>query len=254
MEQRIDDIDEQILYYLTREARHTSAPDIAEKVDVSAPTVRNRIRRLEEEGVIDGYHADVNYERADGLLTNQFMCSTSATDRQQLAQRVLDVPGVINVREVMTGRGNLLVKAVGTDTDDLTRIAQDITDLGIEIDDEALIHREYFRPYAQFGPREQEPISPVTGVSGLAGAADVIEVVVDDGASVAGKTLQKANEDGLIPADVLVVRIDRGERAITPTGETTIESGDFVTIHSRSGIEEETLEAFHAGSSGDERR
>lgn len=244
MGERIDGTDEQILYYLSQEARHTSAPDIAEKVDVSAPTVRNRIRQLEEEGVIIGYPAHINYERADGLLTNLFMCSASATDRQELAQRALEVPGVINVREIMSGKGNLRIKAVGTDTDDLTRIAQDITALGIEIDNEDLIHREYFRPYAQFGPRDQEPISPVTGVAGLAGGADVIELIVKSGAPIAGLTLKEANEADLIPSDVLVVRIDRNDQAITPTGETAIEEGDFVTIHSRSGITEETLEVF----------
>ncbi|AFO56267.1 MULTISPECIES: Lrp/AsnC family transcriptional regulator [Natrinema] len=246
MTREIDDVDEQILYYLTREARHTSAPDIAEQVDVSPPTVRNRIRRLEEDGIINGYHAHVNYE-ADGRLTNLFICSTSATDRQELAQRVLDVPGVINVREIMTGKGDLQVKVIGTDTDDLTRIAQDITALGIEINDEGLVHREYFRPYAQFGPREKEPISPVTGVAGLSGDADVIEVIVKDGAPIAGKTLQQANEESLIPSSVLVVRIDRDEQAITPTGETTIEVNDFVTVHSRSGITDETLAVFTSG-------
>lgn len=241
---RIDSIDERILYFLSKEARHTSAPDIAERVDKSAPTVRNRIRRLEEEGVIVGYHAHVDYERADGRLTNQFVCSTTATDRQELAQRVLDVPGVVNVREIMSGKGDLRIKAVGQDTDDLMRIAQDITALGIEIDDEDLVHREYFRPYAQFGPRGEEPISPVTGVAGLAGDADVVEVIVRDGAPIADKTLQRANEEGLVTPDVLVVRIDREDEVITPTGETTIENGDFVTLHSRSGITDETLAAF----------
>ncbi|WP_408959635.1 winged helix-turn-helix transcriptional regulator [Natrinema sp. 74] len=244
MSQSIDDIDKQILYYLTQEGRHTSAPDIAGNVDVSAPTVRNRIRRLEEDGIIRGYHAHIDYEHADSRLTNLFICSTSATDRQELAQRVLDVPGVINVREIMTGKGDLQIKVVGTDTDDLTRIAQDITALGIEIDDEGLIHREYFRPYARFGPREQEPISPVTGVAGLSGDADVIEAIVKEGAPIAGKTLQQANEANLIPSSVLIVRIDRDDQAITPTGETTIEVDDFVTIHSRSGIGDETLEVF----------
>jgi len=244
MSHEIDSIDEQILYYLTEEGRHTSAPDIAEKVDISAPTVRNRIRRLEEDGIIKGYHAHVDYEETDGRLTNLFICTTSATDRQELAQRVLDVPGVINVREIMTGKGDLQIKVVGLDTDDLTRIAQDITALGIEIDDEGLIHREYVRPYAQFGPRDEEPISPVTGVAGLSGDANVLEVIVTEGAPIAGKTLQTANEEGLIPASVLVVRIDRDDQAITPTGETTVQADDFVTIHSRSGITDETLESF----------
>lgn len=247
MSDRIDEIDEQILYYLTQEARHTSAPDIAEKVGKSAPTIRNRIRQLEEDGIIMGYPAHVDYERADGLLTNLFMGTTKATDRQELAQRVLEVPGVINVREIMSGKGNLRIKAVGTDTDDLTRIAQDITALGIEIDNEDLIHREYFQPYARFGPRDQEPISPVTGVAGLAGGADVIEVIVKSDAPIIGKTLEEANQEELIPSDVLIVRINRDDEAITPAGETVIEEGDFVTIHSRSGITDDTLEVFTGG-------
>lgn len=241
---QIDTIDEQILYYLSQEARHTSAPDIAEQVDVSAPTVRNRIRRLEEEGIIRGYHADIDYQKVGGRLTNQYICSTGNRAREEMAQRVLDVPGVINVREILSGRGDLRITVIGTDTDDLTRIAQDITSLGIEIDDEDLIHREYFRPYAPFGPRDEEPVSPVTGVAGLAGDADVVEVIVRNQAPIAGKTLQAANEEGLVPSDVLVVRINRDEEAITPTGDTLIEEGDFVTIHSRSGVTDETLEAF----------
>lgn len=241
---QIDTVDEQILYYLTEEARHTSAPDIAENVDVSAPTVRNRIRRLEEGGVIRGYHADVNYQKVGGRLTNHYVCSTGNRDREEMAQRVLNVPGVINVREIMSGKGDLRITVVGTDTDDLTRIAQGIISLGIEIDDEDLIHREYFRPYAPFGPRDEEVASPVTGVAGLAGDADVVEVIVREQAPIAGKTLQEANEEELIPSEVLVVRINRDGGTITPTGETPIKENDFVTIHSRSGVTEETLEAF----------
>ena len=241
---QFDTVDEQILYYLSQEARHTSAPDIADEVDVSAPTVRNRIRRLEEAGVIRGYHANIDYQKVEGRLTNHYICSTGDRDRQEMAQRVLDVPGVINVREIMSGKGDLRVEVVGTDTGDLTRIAQAITALGIEIDDEDLIHREYFRPYAPFGPRDEEPASPVTGVAGLAGDANVVEVIVRENAPIAGKSLREANDDGLVTSDVLVVRINRNEETITPTGQTHIAEGDFVTIHSRSGVTEETLKAF----------
>jgi len=163
---------------------------------------------------------------------------------EEMAQRVLDVPGVINVREIMSGKGVLRITVVGTDTDDLTRIAQGITSLGIEIDDEDLVHKEYFRPYAPFGPRDEAGASPVTGVAGLTGDADVVEIIVREQAQIAGKTLQEANEADLIPSGVLVVRINRDERTITPTGETVIKEGDFVTIHSRSGLTEETLETF----------
>ncbi len=244
MGNRIDAIDEQILYNLALEARHTSAPDIADQVDVSAPTVRNRIRRLEEKGIIQGYHADIDYEKVGGRLTNMYVCSTGDRDREEMAQRILDISGVVNVREMMSGKGDLGVKVVGKDTEDLTQIAQSISSLGVEIDDEDLIYREYFRPYAPFGPREEEAVSPVTGVGGLAGNADVVEIIVRENAPIAGQTLKDANENGLLSADVLVVRINRNEEVITPTGKTRIKEGDFVTLHSRSGISEETLAAF----------
>jgi len=239
-----DTIDERILYYLAEEARHTSAPDIADEVGMSAPTIRNRIRRLEEAGVIRGYHAHINYGAVESRLTNLFMCSTAATDRQRFAQRVLDVPGVVNVREVMTGRGDLRVKAVGTDQDDLMRIAQDITALGVDIDDEDLLHREYFRPYAQFGPDERDAVSPVTGVADLAGDANVVEIKVGPAAPIVGMSLQEADEEEILTPDVLVVTIEREDRAITPKGETTIEAGDFVTILSRTGLSDEILAVF----------
>ncbi|MFW5921696.1 MAG: winged helix-turn-helix transcriptional regulator [Halodesulfurarchaeum sp.] len=244
MDFQIDSVDERILFSLSREARHTSAPDIAEDLDVSAPTVRNRIRRLEDAEVIRGYHAHIDYEQVNGRLRNQYVCSTGNRDREEMARRVLEVPGVIGVRELMSGKGDILVTVVGTDTDDLTRISQGITSLGLEIDDEDLVHREYFRPFAPFGPPEDRVDSPVTGVAGLSGNADVVEVLVREDAPIAGKTLQTANQEDLLPSDLLVVRINREEGTITPTGQTVIEPDDFLTIHSRSGVSDETLQAF----------
>ncbi|APE94811.1 Lrp/AsnC family transcriptional regulator [Halodesulfurarchaeum formicicum] len=244
MTRGIDSIDETILYHLSQEARHTSAPEIAEAVDVSAPTVRNRIRKLESAGIIRGYHADIDYEQVDGRLTYTFVCSTGDHDREEMAQRILDISGVIEVQEYMSGKGDLSVKVVGDDTDDLTQIAQHVSSLGVDIDDEKLVYREYVRPYAPFGPREADPVSPVTGVDGLAGNAAVFELLVQADAAVAGQTLKSAKASGLLSEDVLIVRINRDGESLTPTGETRIETGDFVTLHSRSGLSEATLKAF----------
>lgn len=57
----IDNIDERILYRLVEDARSTTAPDIADEVGVTDTTIRNRIGRLEENGVITGYHAASNF-------------------------------------------------------------------------------------------------------------------------------------------------------------------------------------------------
>ena len=241
---RIDRVDERILYRLAEDARHTSSPDIAGELDVSPPTIRNRIRRLEEAGIIQGYHAHVDYERVGGRLTNLFTCSTPGTDRERFARRVLGVPGVINVAEVMSGRDDLLVTAVGTDTDDITRIARDIKALGVIVEDEDLVHRQHFCPYFPFGPDEDRTTTPMTSVADLAGEANVVELRVGEGAAVAGRTIEESSDAGLIEDDVLVITIERDDETITPRGETTIQPGDLVTILTRRGLSDETLDTL----------
>jgi DNA-binding Lrp family transcriptional regulator len=240
-----DDVDRQIVYELAREARHTSAPDIAEQVGVSAPTVRNRIRRLESEGVIRGYHANVDYEKLGGRLTNLFLCTASATDRKRFAERVLEVPGVVNVREVMTGDEDLHVVVVGSDMADIRRIAREIAALGVHIDDEDLLYREHFQPYAPFAADQSEPDPPVTGIADISDDADVVEVTVGDDAPIVGQSLRSAAEEGLLDEGVLVVSVETGDQdGVTPDGNTVVAGGERVTLFSRTGLAEETLRVF----------
>jgi DNA-binding Lrp family transcriptional regulator len=239
----IDEIDERIIYRLVEDARSTSAPEIADEVDVTDTTIRNRLDRLEENGVITGYHAAIDYERAGGLLTNLFMCTTNAADRAKLAKELLQIPGVINVREIMTGHGDLRVKAVGEDTEDLTRISQAITDRGIEIIDEDLIRREHHAPYQPFSA-EDKPAPSLTDFIDLRGGAEVVELTVAEHAPITGRTLDEANEDGLLTADDLVLTVERDENTVTPRGSTQLRSGDMVRIFSQDGVSGDTITVF----------
>ncbi|MFD1512933.1 Lrp/AsnC family transcriptional regulator [Halomarina rubra] len=146
----LDDLDRTIIHALQAEARHTSSSDIAEKTDVSASTVRNRIARLEREGIIRGYHADVDYERAGYQLYTLIVCTAPIPEREQLARRALDIEGVVSVREVMTGTENVHIGVVGVDGDDLSQIGRELNDLGFEIVDEDLIRNDFFHPYHRF--------------------------------------------------------------------------------------------------------
>lgn len=58
---KLDQIDHQILRYLQEDARITNA-DLAEKVGLSPTPCLRRLRRLESDGVIKGYHAELNRE------------------------------------------------------------------------------------------------------------------------------------------------------------------------------------------------
>ena len=146
----VDYIDRCILYSLQEDARRMSASTIAERLDVSARTVRNRINKLEESGVINGYRLDVNYEIAGYQLHTMVVCTAPIEGREEIAKEATDVPGVINVREIMTGDQNLLVEVVGTDGDDLSRITSDLNDLGVHINDENIIRNDHDSQFHKF--------------------------------------------------------------------------------------------------------
>ena len=146
----MDDLDRRIVHTLQSDARKTSASEIAERADVSASTVRNRIRKLEQKGIITGYTPEVNYENAGYQLLTLIVCTAPIPQREELAMEALEVPGVVAVREIMTGVGNVHVEAIGTDGDDLSRIGQDLNALGLDIVDEDLIRNEYEHPFHEF--------------------------------------------------------------------------------------------------------
>jgi len=246
MSYRIDEIDERILYYLGSDARNTSAPTIAEAVDVTPATVRNRIRQLEEEGIIRGYHADIDYEATGGNVTTQFTCTAPVSERSGIANEALGTHGVVSVRELLAGQENLVVTAVGTDTDDINRIAQRLSGLGVTIEREDIVRDDVVQPYQSFAPDVDRPRSAIRDFQSVVGGAEVVEFTVSDSAEITGRTLEAANDDGLLPDEALVVSIERGEDRITPDGDTRIEAGDVVSIFSPETFPERLVRTFEA--------
>jgi DNA-binding Lrp family transcriptional regulator len=151
----LDDVDRHILYYLQQDARRTSSSEIAEKLDLSASTVRTRINKLEDEGIIRGYHLDIDYDLAGYPLYTKIICTAPIPERDTLADRAREIRGVTAVREIMTGERNVYVNAIGRDHDDLNRISQDLDALGLDIVDEQLIRDEYVCPYHGFLDQEE---------------------------------------------------------------------------------------------------
>jgi Lrp/AsnC family transcriptional regulator, leucine-responsive regulatory protein len=150
--EELDEVDRAILHLLQEDARSNSATDIAEKVDVTANTVRNRIQRLEERGIIKGYVPLVDYEQADYQLRVVMRCTAPVPKRTELAEKALDIEGVIEVQELMTGRRNVEVTVVAAEGDQMTVAATALTELGFDIDDEELIKNNYKQPFDRFRP------------------------------------------------------------------------------------------------------
>lgn len=146
----LDEIDRQILYHLQKDARHTSSSDIAEKLDLSSSTVRTRLNTLEENGIVRGYHLDIDYDLAGYPLYTKITCTAPVPERDRLADQAREVEGVTAVREVMTGERNVFVNAIGQDHDDLNRITKALDEIGLTVVDESLIRDEYVCRYHGF--------------------------------------------------------------------------------------------------------
>ncbi|SEQ40446.1 Lrp/AsnC family transcriptional regulator [Natrinema salaciae] len=148
----LDEVDRAILRALQEDARHHTNAEISERVDVSATTVGKRIAALEEQGVIQGYRTEIDYEVAGYPLLVLFICTAPIADRERLLRETFDFDGVVNVRELMTGVNNVHILVAGTATDEITRIAHQIDELGFNVNDEILLRNEYNEPSAHFEP------------------------------------------------------------------------------------------------------
>jgi Lrp/AsnC family leucine-responsive transcriptional regulator len=106
---QIDGIDQLILHSLVEDARISTA-EIARKVGLSAPSVAERIKRLEEAGVITGYTATID-PRALGLeLTAWLRIRPMPGQFHKVANILNKIPAVVECDRI-TGEDCFIARA-----------------------------------------------------------------------------------------------------------------------------------------------
>ena len=117
----LDDIDRGILSTLQDNCR-TSLARIGEQVGLSAPSVVERVKKLEDGGVIRGYHADVDAKLL-GFDITAFIGVGIDHPRLLTAfeTEIRDVDGVLECHHV-TGSYSLLLKVKTENTSSLERM------------------------------------------------------------------------------------------------------------------------------------
>ena len=118
----IDEIDKQILNIIQQDARIANA-EIARQVGLAPSAVLERMRKLEERGVIRGYAADIDAAQVDFGLTAFVAVRTreccSETDKS-LAQ----IPEVLEVHDV-AGEDSYLLKVRVKDARHLSQLLRE---------------------------------------------------------------------------------------------------------------------------------
>ena len=146
----LDNLDRRILHLLQLDARGASDTNIAEETDVTGTTIHNRIKQLEEQGVILGYNPEINYEQAGYPMRVLFICSVPLHDRSEFAEKALDVRGVVNVREMLAGEENLHVEVVAEATSNIKESTEQLDELGLQIISSNILAEERIQPWNHF--------------------------------------------------------------------------------------------------------
>ena len=106
---RIDAIDSHILKRLQVQGR-MKRNAIAEEVGLSVPSVSERMRKLEERGVITGYHAVVDAKRLQVDITAFIRVTVDSSDAYpDFVKRAMKLDEVLEVHSI-TGEGSHMLK------------------------------------------------------------------------------------------------------------------------------------------------
>ena len=116
----LDDVDRRILGVLSDEARIPNNA-LAEQVGIAPSTCLARVRALRENGVIRGYHADVDPAALGRPLQAMIAVRLQSHARGHMAtfaRRVADLPEVLNVF-FLGGANDFLVHIAAVSTENL---------------------------------------------------------------------------------------------------------------------------------------
>tara|TARA_B100001250_G_C19663194_1_gene728080 strand:+ start:549 stop:1040 length:492 start_codon:yes stop_codon:yes gene_type:complete len=118
----LDDVDRAILSSLLEDAR-ASQRKLSREVGVAQGTITNRIRRLEENGVIKGYSAVINPEGVGWGMTIMAGLRIAKGRMIDVQQKIASDPRVFSVYDVTGDWDSIILARVQNraDLDDLTK-------------------------------------------------------------------------------------------------------------------------------------
>ncbi|MEM3640629.1 MAG: Lrp/AsnC family transcriptional regulator [Candidatus Bathyarchaeia archaeon] len=125
----LDKIDLGILKILQEDCR-IPLEQIAEKLEAPKSTIHYRIKRLEEEGIIEGYYAKVNFEKLgkDYLTVTLVRAKYGPGYHEKVGHRLSEIPGVWGVYFIF-GENDFIILTRSKDREDYMRKLETITNM-----------------------------------------------------------------------------------------------------------------------------
>jgi Lrp/AsnC family leucine-responsive transcriptional regulator len=123
-ESLLDTVGWRILVALQADAR-LSFSALGRRVGLSPPAVAERVRRLEDAGIISGYRVDLNLEKAGCPIMAIIRVSTPEPQFARLKALAIQLREVVECHHV-TGADSLLLKVAATSVRHLERVIEQL--------------------------------------------------------------------------------------------------------------------------------
>lgn len=124
----IDTIDIQILNLLKENAR-TSLKDLSSEVHLTTPALSARIDKLENAGIINGYHADVDLEKLGYKIKAYIHISVLPEEQRKFYDFIQKKDCVLECDHI-TGPFSMILKVVFPSTSDLDTFIGELQEFG----------------------------------------------------------------------------------------------------------------------------
>ncbi|WP_116135492.1 Lrp/AsnC family transcriptional regulator [Trinickia diaoshuihuensis] len=116
----MDDLDWKLLALLQCNGRMTYT-ELARQVGLSVPAVTERVRRLEDAGVIEGYAAHINASAAGYVVTALIAITVQQPAKAKFLRLLETIPEVLECHHV-TGADSYIMRLVAASMADLERL------------------------------------------------------------------------------------------------------------------------------------
>jgi len=117
----LDEIDLQILRTLQKKGR-TKRNELAEEVKLSIPSVSERLNKMEDKEIIEGYYAKLNRKAFSyDIMAFILVIMDSSKNYEKLISHVEKIPEITECHSIL-GEGSHMLKALVKSTSDLEKL------------------------------------------------------------------------------------------------------------------------------------
>ncbi|MCZ7602191.1 MAG: Lrp/AsnC family transcriptional regulator [Melioribacteraceae bacterium] len=121
----LDAVDIKILNMLQENGR-TKRSELAEAVGLSLPSLSDRLKKLEDHKIIEGYYTKIDRKSFGfDLMAFILVVMDSSKNYEKLSDKVLKTPEILECHSIL-GEGSHIMKALVKDTESLEKLLSQI--------------------------------------------------------------------------------------------------------------------------------